>query len=91
MRGSAGFPALRSARKMRLAAARHALVGLLELPDGATRGFVTLGPDGGHLALGMDGEGSLLRFMAYGTISRVIQDTAQGQSFFHYEGTYNID
>ena len=63
----------------------------LELPDGSSRGSAFYGSDGGYFSLGRNGEGSLARFQAYGTLARTVPGPILGSFLFHADGTYNID
>ncbi|HVP20889.1 MAG TPA: hypothetical protein VMS73_03410 [Anaerolineaceae bacterium] len=63
----------------------------LELPDGTTRGFATYGLDGGYFSLGRNGEGSLVGFLAHGTIAPAVPGPMIGTFLFHANGTYISD
>ena len=60
----------------------------LELPDGSSRGYAISRPTGVYFALGMSGEGSLSRFMAYGTLSLKETNSTTGLIIFHANGNY---
>ena len=60
----------------------------LELPNGAVRGSAYYGSDGGFFSLGRNGEGSLARFLAYGSLARSVPGPILGTFLFHANGTY---
>ena len=60
----------------------------LELQDGSSSGSALFGSNGGDFSLGRNGEGSLARFMAYGTISPAVPGPMVGTSRYHADGTY---
>jgi len=59
----------------------------LEELDGSSRGYASYRSQGGSFALGMGGEGSLARFMAYGALT---QTGAQpnGVVTYHADGSF---
>jgi hypothetical protein len=60
----------------------------LELPGGSSRGCAFYGPNGGTFSLGRNDDGSLARFMAYGTLLRSIPGPIVGNFLLHADGTY---
>ena len=60
----------------------------LELPDGSRRGFVYSDSTGGYFTIGLKSEGSLARFLAYGTLSVRNAKPANKSIIFHAYGSF---
>jgi len=60
----------------------------LELPDGSSHGYASFRSGSNTFALGMDSEGSLGRFMAYGTLTQTDPAGTNGDVVYHAAGTF---